>query len=145
MEAVVCRCSKCGIETDWEEVLGPNPLCVVCWDSEADVVTLAERKALYREAHKAGIQAYNSRYREAHKAELQAYRRKFGITHCEYLRRSGHEYYLAHKAELQEYQVRYQRDYYQRNRARIILSRREYRKARSCSQGCKTEQSISVP
>lgn len=135
MEAVAYRCSRCGVETDWEEVLGSNPLCAVCWDSEADVVTPAERKALYREAHKDEIRVYSRMYAEAHKDEIRAYRKWFVETHGEYLQRYRHGYYIAHKVELQEYQLSYQRDYYQRNRERILLRMREYRKARSCSRG----------
>lgn len=145
MEAVACRCSKCGQATDWDESLGSEPLCAVCWDSEADVVTPAEREALYREAHKDEIQGYRRVYAEAHKEEIKAYRKRFVESHRAELLLYWRRYHQANRCERLESMKIYSREYYLRNKEQIVLRKREYRKARSCSQGCKTERSVSVP
>jgi hypothetical protein len=123
---VVYSCSKCGVETDWDISLGPNPLCAVCWDSEADVLTPAERKALYREAHKAENREYSRRYRESHRAEIRAYR----VAHKEEHKRYRNEYYRTH-LEFRERMKEYQCGYYRANREKVLSREREHRRCRS--------------
>ena len=56
----VYLCSKCGKETEWDEDMGQEPLCVVCWDGLAwkmfEDKAAAARKA-YREANKDKVAA----------------------------------------------------------------------------------------
>jgi len=129
MEGVVCCCSKCGIETVWDMSLGPNPLCAVCWDSEADVVTPAERKALYREAHKAEISECNRRYREAHKAEIAQRASNYRLAHKAKVQAYARRYYESNGFRLREYQC----EYYLEHREKVVLRMREYRRSRSGS------------
>jgi hypothetical protein len=120
MAVVVCCCSKCGVETDWDESLGPNPLCAVCWDKEVEVVTLAERKALYREAHKAEYREYSRRYRESHQVAIRAYRE----AHKAELNVYRREYYQR-SVEFREGRKEYAREYYRASRLKVLVRRRE--------------------
>jgi hypothetical protein len=130
MEAVVCCCSKCGAKTDWDMSLSSYPLCAACWDSEVDVVTSAERKALYREAHRVESRESDRRYRESHKAKIRAYREahrvELNVYRCAYYQRN---------VEFREGRREYARKYYCKNKGRILESRREQRRCKGVVRG----------
>ena len=62
-------CSQCGAPTEWDETLGPKPLCAKCWDKAADNWSPGA--------------AYRRKYYQAHREEQAAYRRKYYQAHRE--------------------------------------------------------------
>jgi hypothetical protein len=129
MEVVVYRCSKCGVETDWDIALGVGVLCVGCWDRESDIVTKAGCKALYREEHKAEIKEYDRLYREKHRVEIAQRMRDYRLAHREKVRAYARWYYGCNGFKVREYQ----REYYLEHREKVVLRMRAYRKGGS---GC---------
>ena len=62
------KCSVCGAETDWDELLEGEPLCVACWDIRAGVDNeLAAYRRRYYQEHKDELAAYQRRYYQEHK------------------------------------------------------------------------------
>ena len=119
---VKCVCVRCGRSTEWDERFGDEVLCVECWDVEVSVVTKAERAALYREDHRAELREYDRRYRASHKDRVRVYREAHRVELNAYRCR----YYEAN-FEFAEGRREYARDYYMRNRGRILECRRERR------------------
>jgi hypothetical protein len=85
-------CSVCGMPTDWDESLGPQPLCVTCWDNDTTVEkSHREEKRAYYLAHREERRAYYLAHREE--------RRAYNLAHREEKRAYKRAYYLAHREE----------------------------------------------
>lgn len=53
IEVTKVKCSQCGAETEWEESLGDEPLCVNCWDARSGIDNeAAARRRRYYQEHK---------------------------------------------------------------------------------------------
>jgi len=58
-------CSQCGKETEWDEALGPQPLCIDCWDKTTDNWNpRAAYQRRYRQEHKKVFHIFDLDYRE---------------------------------------------------------------------------------
>lgn len=46
-------CIKCGSFTDWDPLLGPEPLCQACWDNHVEIdIDHKEKAAAARRAYR---------------------------------------------------------------------------------------------
>ena len=104
-------CSRCGELTEWDEDLGPEPLCVRCWDRLTDDINLVVSQRKYHQNHRKELNAKKRKYRQSHREEINAKKR---------------EDYQLHREEL----VAKQRDYYRIHREEIIAKQRECRQSR---------------
>ena len=69
------KCVKCGRDTEWDDDMGNDPLCMICWDQNSEVDNeLAAKKRKYRIEHKDELAANQRKYRIEHKDELAALR-----------------------------------------------------------------------
>jgi hypothetical protein len=75
-------CSICGQKTEWDYTLGPNPLCVNCWDKQTESWNpAAAYKRAYRQEHKDEVAAYQRAYYQEHKDEVAAHKRAYYQEH----------------------------------------------------------------
>lgn len=119
LKVVLTKCVKCGAETEWEYVLGGEPLCVDCWDSEAEKIPTAQRVWQLRNIIK--WLAYLRAYREFYRDEILAKQRwRYRLDPAGSYARTS-EYSRSHRDELNAWR----RDYYKRNREKI---REQYRR-----------------
>jgi len=109
-------CVQCGGATIWEDELGEKPLCVACWDAEAET----ESERLYEELVR------GREYYLAHREENRVGCRKYRRTHREEL----NDYHCRYCGSRRELIALRQRDYYWSHHEASLDRVRAYRKAR---------------
>lgn len=120
-------CSRCGSLTDWDTALGPEVLCLVCYDKAVDsdgADSMAERRLRYRETHREEIKLYDRKYSMEHKAAILERQRNFRLAHKAGIAKDKRAYYEAKGFDLRDYQRRY----YLEHREAILKRHRGYRK-----------------
>lgn len=93
-------CVKCGKATAWNEELGVEPLCVVCFDRLVDFEGGKQSRAWLMEHHDRVVE-YGKNYYKRHRFER--------------LLKQRNHWWLHHSFHLE-----YGRAYYRRNRLKII-------------------------
>lgn len=105
-DKLMAVCVKCGKATIWEDKLSDKPLCVECWDTEAEVESersyLKRIKRLeYDASHCVEIRVKNivrcRRYRLGHLEELADYHRRWCQGRRGLIALRQRDYYWSHR------------------------------------------------
>jgi len=115
--AVCYRCSQCGKDTDWEEALGPKPLCAKCWDEET---------ASSFEAELTGKE-FSRRYQLAYRGELQEDEREASLTNQAEAKEERESIYLNTFLDITLHRLYNQVNYQRHKPERKIRRSRNYR------------------